>query len=263
VVDETAEEREARRRRRALFDTVPERYEATRRGYPDELLELLVETAGLRIGSAVLEIGCGTGQLTRQLVPLGFDVTAIDIAPATIAAARRIVSSVRSRFVVSSFEDLDAPPHSFDLVVSATAFHWIDPEVAFVKAAALLRPGGWLAVLSTGEAYDDPFGSSLRSLWTGLNPRPDATPRPSDADAAMASGLFDSPVFRQHEYRLTLPADAVAGVERTRATFLDYTPEQRRRYDEGLDGLLRDLAEVSLSQRSSLLLVQARDITSA
>jgi ubiquinone/menaquinone biosynthesis C-methylase UbiE len=58
-------------------------------------------------------------------------------------------------FQVSSFEDFAAADASFDLIVSGTAFHWVDPEAMFCKPARLLRPGGWLALLETGERYDD------------------------------------------------------------------------------------------------------------
>jgi SAM-dependent methyltransferase len=51
---------------------------------------------------------------------------------------------------VASFEDL-ADTGPFDLIVSATAFHWVDSGVGLAKAARLLRPGGWLALLTTEE----------------------------------------------------------------------------------------------------------------
>jgi ubiquinone/menaquinone biosynthesis C-methylase UbiE len=71
---------------------------------------------------------------------------------------------------VTPYEALDAAPGAFGLVVSATAFHWIDPEVAFTKPARLLRPGGWLAVLETGERYDEPLGSALMGMWLRRSP---------------------------------------------------------------------------------------------
>lgn len=130
-----------------------------------QLVEFVVSTAQLNAGARVLEVGCGTGQLTRQLAQYKFDLTAIDTGPAIIASAQRRVVSPSVQFKVISFEDFDAEDGLFDLVVAATAFHWIDPEVKFTKSARLLRPGRWLALLSTGEKYDDPFGSALVDLW--------------------------------------------------------------------------------------------------
>ena len=257
MFDELPEDRARRRRRRLTFEHVADLYESSRRGYPAELLEVVVRTAELSPGSSALEIGCGTGQLTRQLVPLGLDLTAIDIAPSMVSAARRIVGD-DVRFEACAFEDLDVPDGTFDLVISATAFHWIDPEVGFVKAAALLRPGGWLALLATGEVYDDPLGSALRALWSGLSDAgsPSSATRPDDVEVALATGTFQRPVARTHDARLTLAPAAVAAVERTRATVLDYPPELRRRYDRGLDVLLEGLDEVWLTQRTTLLMLQ-------
>jgi trans-aconitate methyltransferase len=111
-----------------------------------------------------LEIGCGTGQLTRQLAGRAFDLTAIDIGAAMVRTARSNVADTTARFQVCSFEDF-ADTGPFDLIVSATAFHWIDPGVGLAKAARLLRPRGWLALLTTGERYPEPLQSRLRELW--------------------------------------------------------------------------------------------------
>jgi ubiquinone/menaquinone biosynthesis C-methylase UbiE len=142
VPAETEEQRSKRRRQRTLFDGVAQLYDATRPGYPAEIVEFLAATAGAGTGSAMLEVGCGTGQLTRDLARLGFDLTAIDIGPAMVAMARRALADAPVSFRTCSFEDFAAADWSFDLIVSATAFHWIDPEVRFSKSARLLRPGG-------------------------------------------------------------------------------------------------------------------------
>jgi 2-polyprenyl-3-methyl-5-hydroxy-6-metoxy-1,4-benzoquinol methylase len=86
---ENQSERASRERRRIVFDAAADRYEATRSGYPEALVSRFVETSGLSVGSRVLEIGCGTGQLTRQLVGLGAAMTALDPGPSMIATAKR------------------------------------------------------------------------------------------------------------------------------------------------------------------------------
>src|SRR5262245_12346823 len=77
--EETERERATRRRQRTEFDQIAALYEATRPGYPRELVEFIAQTAGLSPGSPVLEIGCGTGQLTEHLAGIGLQVTAIDL----------------------------------------------------------------------------------------------------------------------------------------------------------------------------------------
>jgi ubiquinone/menaquinone biosynthesis C-methylase UbiE len=155
-VAETEEQRSKRHQRRTLFDGVADLYAASRPGYPGEIIEFLTATAGVGQGSSVLEVGCGTGQLTNGLAHYGFDLTAIDIGPALVAAAQDRLAEASISFQVCSFEDFAAADASFDLIISATAFHWVDPEVKFSKSAQLLRPSGWLALLSTERLYVRP-----------------------------------------------------------------------------------------------------------
>jgi SAM-dependent methyltransferase len=256
---ENAVQRGRRHRQRVLFDEVPELYAATRSGYPREIVDAVVRTAGLAPGSAVLEVGCGTGQLTASLAGRGFELTALDIGPSLVAAARRALGAPEVTFVVSSFEDFAAPAGSFDLIVCATAFHWIDPEVRFSQAARLLRPGGWLALLGTGERYDDPLGAALRQLWITRSDDGGAwarEPRLTDADSISGSGLFEPPVAQTHQRRRTMSASAVVGIENTRSTALSWPAEERVEFTAQLRGLLAGCAEVQLTQQTFLTMAR-------
>jgi len=69
---ETPEQRQTREQQRVLFDSVAELDDATRQSYPAEMVDAIVANAAIGPDAAVLEIGCGTGQLTRQLVGRAF-----------------------------------------------------------------------------------------------------------------------------------------------------------------------------------------------
>jgi ubiquinone/menaquinone biosynthesis C-methylase UbiE len=250
--------RESRRDRwkrvsqRALFDDVAEVYDATRQSYPNEIVEVVVRTAELEPGSSVLEIGCGTGQLTRRLAGRGLDITAIDIGPAMIAGSKRNVADPKVSFQVSSFEDFQAP-QAFDLIVSATAFHWVDPDLGLAKAAGILRPSGWLALLATGERYEEPLRSALRQLWAKYNPsRAKWSPEASWAEPLRETDLFGTVFERAHEHRLELPVPTVLGVECTRATYLSFTQEARQGFAADLEALVGPAPSVSLVQETYL-----------
>lgn len=258
---ETSEERRIRRRRRMTFDAVADLYEATRRGYPGDAITFLVETARVGADSEVLEVGCGTGQLTRQLAPYGCDITAVDISPAMIEKAAHTVAAPNVTFVATSFEDFDGGHGMFDLVVSGTAWHWVDPDVALVKAARLLRPGGWLAVLGTGEAYDEPFAFKLKELWMGLSGTPGTRAGSEHRADRVPPGdsLFGPAVTRRYEERLAASAERINGLERTRASSLDYDADRAARYDAGLRALLEEITEVELTQHTSMTLRQVAE----
>jgi SAM-dependent methyltransferase len=97
----------------------------------------------------VLEVGCGSGQLTRALVARGLRVTALEPGKSLIALARQNLEGAGAvEFVNAQFEDALLPREQFQAVFSASAFHWVDPEVSWQKAADVLVPGGTLALVS-------------------------------------------------------------------------------------------------------------------
>jgi ubiquinone/menaquinone biosynthesis C-methylase UbiE len=258
-------ERARRRYQRGLFDGVARLYEATRPGYPAALAEFLAATAGTGPGAPVLEVGCGTGQLTERLAAFGFTLTAIDLGASMVEVASERVPRGSVAFQAVAFEDLDAAPGSFDLIVSATAFHWVDPEVRFRKAARLLRRGGWLAVAGCREVYDEPLGSALEELWLARSADDGAwVTRPADAAAISDSGLFEAPVHRVFTERAAYPAENLIGVENTRATSLSWPQDVR----DGFNAELRQLLgarEVPLTVESQVTMarVSLRSLPSA
>jgi ubiquinone/menaquinone biosynthesis C-methylase UbiE len=261
LIKEPERERGKRRHQRTLFDGAAQLYDASRLGYPADIVEFIVVTAGLGTGSTVLEVGCGTGQLTEGLACFGFELTAIDIGPSMIAAARRRLAGAAISFQVASFEDFAAPDDSFDLIVSGTAFHWVDPEVKFHKSARLLRPGGWLALVATGEQYDEPFAGALLSMWVARSDDGGAWAsqrKLADTEIIASTGLFRPPIEKSDERRLVRPVSAVISVETTRATSLSWPDDVRRGFTEELRRLLADQAEVHLTQQTSLTMARVR-----
>jgi SAM-dependent methyltransferase len=128
-----------------LFDGVADDYDRFRPSYPPSLIDEACSIGGLEAGSRVLEIGCGTGKLTADLVARGLAVDAVDPGPRLVDIARR--RNPRVRFHVAAFEDVELAPGAFDAAFSATAFHWVAPEVGWSKAAHVLGPGGLLALI--------------------------------------------------------------------------------------------------------------------
>jgi SAM-dependent methyltransferase len=136
------------RRYGKVFDDVAAEYDRHRPAYPDELVDQACRVAGIRSGDRVLEVGCGSGQLTRDLVARGLHVTALEPGQNLIALARQNLEGAEEvEFVNARFEDALLPREQFQAVFSASAFHWIDPEVSWQKAADVLVPGGTLALV--------------------------------------------------------------------------------------------------------------------
>ncbi|WP_341715656.1 methyltransferase domain-containing protein [Micromonospora sp. FIMYZ51] len=131
-----------------VFNEVPQLYDRVRPGYPDELFADLAAITGLDERSSVLEVGCGTGQATGSLAALGYPVTAVEPGAAMAALARQRLAGHRDvRVEESTFERWDDRGRRFDVLVAASAWHWVDPSIGWRRAHRVLRPGGWLALL--------------------------------------------------------------------------------------------------------------------
>jgi len=135
---ETPDRAQARAR---SFGSVVDAYDRGRPTYPREAAAWL---AGER-PVTVLELGAGTGKLTGQLVALGHDVHATDPDEAMLEVLRRDLPDVRTS--VAAAEAIPAPDSSYDVVVSAQAFHWFDLDRALPEIARVLKPGGRLALV--------------------------------------------------------------------------------------------------------------------
>jgi SAM-dependent methyltransferase len=153
------------RRYGAVFDTVAAEYDRHRPTYPDQLIDLVCQAGGLTTGDRVLEIGCGTGQLTRSLVARGLSVTAVEPGQNLISLARQVAPGVK--FVNRRFEDADLP-EPFRAVLSAAAFHWLDPDVSWRKVAESLAPGGLVALIQHCGVRDPETAADAEALLAVL-----------------------------------------------------------------------------------------------
>jgi ubiquinone/menaquinone biosynthesis C-methylase UbiE len=127
--------------RAASFAGVADAYERARPGYPDDAVRWL---AGEQ-PCDVVDLGAGTGKLTRSLVALGHRVTAIEPLEPMLAQLRASVPDVDAH--LGSAELIPLPDESVDVVTCAQAFHWFDHGVALAEIARVLRPGGRLALV--------------------------------------------------------------------------------------------------------------------
>ena len=170
-----------RRSPAALFGEAASLYDRARPSYPAELVDAAV---ALATGTRVVEVGCGTGQLTELLTARGLEVDAVEPSPEMAALARR--RAPVAKLHVAPFEDVELPHAPYDALFSASAFHWVDPHVGWEKAARLLRPGAPIALLAHMTVYEpDDDEESLLDVFRELIPGLPWTPR--DARTALAA----------------------------------------------------------------------------
>jgi trans-aconitate methyltransferase len=124
---------------RRSFDGAAEIYHGIRPSYPPPLFRDLFRL--LPSHPAVLEVGPGTGQATRDLLSRGAAVHAIEIGPAMAARLRQALPSHALTITVGDFEEVDIAERGFDALFSATAYHWISPRAQVERPVSVLKPG--------------------------------------------------------------------------------------------------------------------------
>lgn len=244
------------------FGRVADEYERVRPGYPAALVDRAC--AGLAAGATVVEIGCGTGKLTRELTARGLKVEAVEPDAELIAVARRVVPGGDVRFHNASFEDVELPADAFPAVFAATSFHWVDPSVGWRKVAGLLQPAGVFALLTHTGGMRDGLDGQLVEIWrdaTGGDWRPvddETLWAGAEARRVNVSELWS---WLSHHHELAAPeaAQLFEGVEvarepveqdmsledylariRTTNAYLHMDDERRRRLEEGVTEVLRE-----------------------
>lgn len=233
------------------FDEDAELYDRARPGYPPKLYADLAELAGASPGSRVLEVGCGTGQATVPLAGQGCRITAVEAGLHMAAVARRKLAGAADVDVVTArFESWPLPPEPFDAVVSATAFHWIDPSVRVARAADALRPGGALAVVRTQHVRGgtEEFFVEVQRCYERFDPLTQPGQRPPEAAGVdgsdharevARSGRFGPTAFRRYERELAYTTAEYLELLRTYSNHRAL-PEAAR---NGLLGCVADLID--------------------
>jgi len=118
------------RQLRATFDEDALLYERARPGYPPTMFDDIAALTSLPAGGRVLEVGSGTGQITLTLARRGYRIDAIELGANMAAVARaRLRDFPLAEIRVGAFEDVPAAEAAYDLLISGTAFHWVDPAV--------------------------------------------------------------------------------------------------------------------------------------
>lgn len=189
-----------------VFKDVISDYEIARPVYPIELFNDIVNFSMLKKDAKILEIGSGPGQATDFFVKNRYSITGLEIEEKQVQYLLQKYSEFHNfNATCSSFEEYDGLKETYDLIFSATAFHWIKPEVGYPKAYNLLKKDGVMAVFWHMSSIIEPKTEMLieiRNIYRKLAPEFDDYLSLEEAEdlhnlrisEIQTNNLFDKPV---------------------------------------------------------------------
>jgi SAM-dependent methyltransferase len=232
-----------------VFGTVAERYDRVRPSYPSALVDEVIALAG---GGRALDVGAGTGKATLMFAQRGVAVHGVEPSAEMAAIARRRCADFPDVTIAESdFEDWDGDRHAYALVFSAQAWHWVSPELKYVRAREALSDDGLLAAFwnrpdwrrcperdDLAAAYEraaPDFGSDPGPMHPGSEIAPDRW-EDWDAEIAAAAGL-QHPEVRFYQWSAEYTAQRYAELIAT-------THDHILLADETRDALLAAVSDV-------------------
>lgn len=235
------------------FNDAASSYDRYRPRYPRELFDDVAQVVGVDADSRILEVGCGPGVATEEMMARGWSVLAVDPGAELARVAREKLGDDRFAVEVATFDEWDSHGRRFDLVFSATAYHWVAPELRWVKAADVLDENGFIALtcnrsLSEGSFHDfgeataelrrshgvdderqspsapelseivEATGHDVGALWEAMSPQ---------GSDVIAGDLFGAPDVRLYPWTTTYSTVEALGLMATYSRYLTLDPAER------------------------------------
>ena len=231
---------------RSTFDDTAALYHRARPGYPDDLFRDVFEITRLAPPARLLEVGPGTGIATLVLAERGFEIVGVELAEEMAEAARRNVESWEAvEIVTGSFETFTGEG-GFDAVYAFSAFHWIDPSLAYQRAAGLLKEPGFLIVADAryvSPEDGDPFfvevAEDHEAVLGELAHEPGAPGLRSLRDEMNDSKLFSHIGERRYRWHVAYTANSYTDLLDTLPWYRALPPSERAELYERIRSRIR------------------------
>jgi SAM-dependent methyltransferase len=250
---------EEKAKRSASFGSVAAHYERYRPGPPAAAVDWILSAAG---SNRVIDLGAGTGALTRLLLDRAHEVIAVEPDDRMRSVLVEEVPSARA--VAGRGESMPVPDDYADAVVASSSWHWMDPVPTLLEVARVLVPGGFLGVLWGGPDPEGPFLVQARAMLAGQSgsssdSRDGEITDAEDADDELATIMmgeadrpasvleipagvpFDQPEQKIFRWDVALNADELIGLLGTFSWIITLPDEKRERVVAEARRLLRDL----------------------
>ncbi|MDE2636786.1 MAG: class I SAM-dependent methyltransferase [Chloroflexota bacterium] len=254
-----------------IHNQVAQLYDRARPGYPAALFDDIVRYADLADDARVLEVGCGSGQATLPMAQRGYIMDCLEPGAEMAAIARaKLASFPKVNVTCASFEAYGCPPATYNLLLSATAFHWTDPRIRFQKAHELLTEYGALALFWHRPAQTDAsrdFFNAVQEIYQAVAPELTSDyvmPPPPEAVATEfeslipGSGYFGDLKIRRHYVATKYSARAYIDLLGTFSDHQTLDELKRQRLFLAVESLINDSFAGTIIRETVALLYLAR-----
>ena len=254
-----------------IHDQIAQRYDRARPGYPAALFDDIVSYANLAGDARILEVGCGTGQATLPLAQRGYAIDCVEPGAQMVLIARaNLADFPQVNVTCADFESFSSPPASYDLLLSATAFHWLDPRIRFRKAHDLLRSGGTLALFwhrpvqtEASRDFIDAVQRVYKTVAPELTDGYEKPPCPDQVsteyeDLIPASGYFTDLEIRKHYVATHYSAAAYIDLLGTFSDHQRLEASKRHRLLSDIEKLIAEVFAGAVIRETVALLYLAR-----
>lgn len=237
--------------RAQTFNQVAQLYDAARPNYPDELVKDVVELAQLSATAKILEIGTGTGKATLPFAQQGYTIHCLEPGNQLRAvAAENLLPYPKVTLETITFEDWPLQMAAYDLVMSAQAFHWVNPEIGYPKVAQALRPKGKIALIwNIAADADTAITQQLDQVYltyADWRLKPFEERQKEREQELIASQCFTAPAIKRYFWSQRYTTQQYLDLISTQSDYL-IQPEDKQR------GLLDALATVIDNNSGSIV----------
>jgi trans-aconitate methyltransferase len=266
------------------FDDAASSYDRYRPRYPSALFDDLAQVKDLSEDSRILEVGCGPGVATEEMMARGWSVLAVDPGAQLAKIAREKFDDGHFAVEVSTFDDWESRGRHFDVVFSAAAYHWVAPTLRWVKAADVLDEGGIIALVANkamaqGSFHDfavatqvlrslhgdvdehespslaalatlvETTGHDIGALWEAISPQ---------GTEVVAGDLFDAADVRLYPWTTYYSTGEALGLLATYSRYLALDPVKRSALFERLAMIIDQEYGGGLTRHYTSILAMAR-----
>lgn len=241
--------------RKNWYSDAAKNYNKTRPRYSQQLIDRVLELAQLPSDASILEVGCGPGIATTAFARSGFNLVCLEPSPEACQIARQnCLEYPNVEILNTTFEEWELGTKKFSAVLAATSFHWVAPEIAYLKTATALEDRGRLILLwNTGVQPHDRLYQLLSPVYQHLAPslaefhdRERATSSENliaFGQNVIDSGYFQDLVFEQSVCEATYSIDDYLALLSTYSPYIALEAEKRAILFASLTEVLQENGE--------------------